>query len=465
MHTPRLTAVAVALAMGAPMAASANDSAEMEKIRAEIQQMRESYEARIQSLETRLKETGAGVDRAQETAQRAEATATAQSSQRSAANAFNPETSIILDGKYADRENVGERHLTGFMPVAHNHGGTDRGFSLNHTELVLSASVDNWLRGYANIALLDGAAEVEEAYFETLGLGHGFTVKGGRFRSGIGYMNEQHPHAWDFADNSLMYQALFGEGHIQDGVQAKWVAPTDLLIELGGEVGRGAEINGYSSNGAGTVSLFGHVGGDIGTSHAWRAGLSWLQAKAGARAFDGHDTNDVEVTGDLNGKSRVWIADFVYKWAPNGNPQYTNFKLQGEYFRRTEDGSLRCDDLDPANPSACSGGIADGTYQSSQSGWYLQGVYQFMPRWRAGLRYDRLQRGDVDLNGTDIGSTIASLADFDPRRTTAMVDFSPSEFSRLRLQYARDESMQGLDEHQWTLQYIMSLGAHGAHKF
>ena len=88
-----------------------------------------------------------------------------------------------------------------------------------------------------------------------------------------------------------------------------------------------------------------------------------------------------------------------------------------------------------------------------------------MPRWRAGLRYDRLQRGDVDLNGTDIGSTIASLADFDPRRTTAMVDFSPSEFSRFRLQYARDESMQGLDEHQWTLQYIMSLGAHGAHKF
>ena len=36
--------------------------------------------------------------------------------------------------------------------------------------------------------------------------------------------------------------------------------------------------------------------------------------------------------------------------------------------------------------------LAD-TYRSTQSGWYLQGVYQFLPRWRAGLRYDALDSG------------------------------------------------------------------------
>jgi hypothetical protein len=46
-----------------------------------------------------------------------------------------------------------------------------------------------------------------------------------------------------------------------------------------------------------------------------------------------------------------------------------------------------------------------------------------------------------------------------------MVDWNNSEFSRLRLQYARDRSMPGVTDNQITFQYIMSLGAHGAHKF
>jgi hypothetical protein len=52
----------------------------------------------------------------------------------------------------------------------------------------------------------------------------------------------------------------------------------------------------------------------------------------------------------------------------------------------------------------------------------------------------------------------------DPRRYSAMVDYSPSEFSRLRLQYNRDESQPTADD-QIYVQYIMSIGAHGAHKF
>jgi hypothetical protein len=52
----------------------------------------------------------------------------------------------------------------------------------------------------------------------------------------------------------------------------------------------------------------------------------------------------------------------------------------------------------------------------------------------------------------------------DPRRYSLMVDWSNSEFSRLRLQYTRDEA--GLrDDDQFGLQYILSIGAHGAHTF
>ena len=37
--------------------------------------------------------------------------------------------------------------------------------------------------------------------------------------------------------------------------------------------------------------------------------------------------------------------------------------------------------------------------------------------------------------------------------------------SRLRLQVARDQSRHGEPDNQVWLQYVMSLGAHGAHKF
>jgi hypothetical protein len=36
-------------------------------------------------------------------------------------------------------------------------------------------------------------------------------------------------------------------------------------------------------------------------------------------------------------------------------------------------------------------------YRSTQSGWYVQGVYQFRPRWRAGLRYDALDSGETGI--------------------------------------------------------------------
>ncbi len=46
-----------------------------------------------------------------------------------------------------------------------------------------------------------------------------------------------------------------------------------------------------------------------------------------------------------------------------------------------------------------------------------------------------------------------------------MVDWTPSEFSRFRLQYARNNTRPDFTDNEWFLQYILTLGAHGAHKF
>jgi hypothetical protein len=93
-----------------------------------------------------------------------------------------------------------------------------------------------------------------------------------------------------------------------------------------------------------------------------------------------------------------------------------------------------------------------------------------MPRWRVGYRYDQLNF-DTLSNGivnNALGPTATDfpvLASHSPTRNTLMFDWSPSEFSRLRLQFAQDKSRLGLTDNQVFLQYIYSLGAHGAHKF
>jgi hypothetical protein len=209
--------------------------------------------------------------------------------------------------------------------------------------------------------------------------------------------------------------------------------------------------------------LFAHVGDDIGASSSWRAGLSYLRTKSSERTYDDFDSSGAGITNSFSGKSSVWIADAVYKWAPGGNANYSNLKLQAEYFRRKETGALTYD----ASPQSTNS--ATGDYSSAQSGWYLQGVYQFQPRWRAGVRYDKLYSSSPDIGLVNSGALGAAdfpgLSSYNPSRTSLMLDFSPSEFSRLRVQFARDKSRSLETDNQIFLQYIMSLGTHGAHKY
>lgn len=452
----RPTLLVAALAVAFPAYADAD----LDALRADIQHMKQNYEARIQSLEARLQQAESLADNAAQknkTAQMA-----ADSSTASNNNAFNPEISLILQGSYANLKDIPERRISGFLPDG-AFPGTTRGFSLNETELIMSANIDPDFRGSMNLVLADGEVGIEEAWFQTLSLGNGFTLKGGRFRSNIGYQNEQHPHAWDFADNNLMTRALFGEAYGNDGLQLKWVAPTTLFTELGAEIGRGANFPGTdrNKNGIGSYALYGHVGGDIGDSHSWRGGVSYLSTRANERSGTLADFNEVGVNTTYTGNSKTWMADFVWKWAPNGNATVNSFKFAAELFRRSEDGNLSCDDLDPANSSLCTGGIADA-YRATQYGGYAQGVYQFMPRWRAGYRYDLLNPGSVDFGLNNVN---LPRPDYKPARHSLMADYSPSEFSRLRLQYSKDQSMQNQNENQLFVQYIYSLGSHGAHSF
>jgi len=434
----------LALALLLPVAAQANDSEEIEKLRAEIQQMKQNYEARIQTLETRLQQTESVAGQAEKTAE----TASIQASEKpTSTNAFNPDISLILSGLYANRTQDSDYHITGFQ-AGGEVGPGSRGFSLAESELGVYASVDPFFYGGLNLALAsDNSVAVEEAFVQTTSLPADFTLKAGRFFSSIGYLNDQHAHTWDFVDNPLAYQAFLGNQFGDDGVQVKWLAPTDLFVELGAEYGRGriAESEGRDKNGGSAGSFFGHVGGDVGVNNSWRAGLSYFDVSPENRESNDLDSMDAYVTNSFTGEDKIWMGDFVWKWSPNGNATDRSFKLQGEYLHRKEDGLLNTDD-----------------YTALQSGWYLQSVYKFMREWRTGLRYDQLNSGSVDYG---LNSSNLVDSDYDPKRLSWMVDYNPSEFTRIRLQFARDESRIDATDNQVFLQYQMSLGAHGAHRF
>lgn len=374
------------------------------------------------------------------------------------ANSFNPAISLILSGLYTNlSRDPANYRITGFpVPSAVDIGPGQRGFSLAESELGIYANIDPYFYGGLNYAMHpDDTASVEEAFIQTTALSGGVTMKAGRFFSGIGYLNAQHAHVWDFVDAPLAYQAFLGTQFGDDALQVKWLAPTELFLEFGAELGRGRPYPGSDrdKNGSGAGALFAHAGGDIGASHSWRAGLSVLDTSPRNRTLSETNLAGATVTDAFSGDSRLWIADFVWKFAPNGNPARTNFKLQAEYLRRHEDGQLTYDTTGVANTAA---------YDARQSGWYVQGIYQFMPRWRTGLRTEQLDHGTVDYSSNNAR---LPRSGFNPTRNSVMVDFNPSEFSRIRLQFARDESRQSVTDNQAFIQYQMSLGAHGAHQY
>lgn len=383
--------------------------------------------------------------------------------QTSEGKSLNPAISLIISGGLNEYKNDSNDYTISGLPLLGEAGLNDEGFALGEAELVMDSNIDDRFYGKATIALhQDGEeleVELEEAFFRTLTLPYGLTFQGGKFFSEIGYLNPVHGHAWDFVDAPLLYRGLFGRQLIDTGLQLTWLAPTEQYLQFGAEWLRG---NGRSDSsdfaGKNAITTFITTGGDFNRNSSWQLGVSGLFSGNGTVELGGHahGEGEAEADAELTGDTRLYGLDFVYKWALNGNPRSRNFKLQTELFRLQRDGDISINEPD---------GIEETTLNNDASGFYVQGIYQFMPKWRVGLRYDRLE---IDNNGSDaevLAEAGYEITDHNPNRVSAMLDYSHSEFSRLRIQLNSDRSNAASSDTQIYLQYIMSLGSHGAHRY
>jgi len=461
-----------ALLAASPLSAQTIDELrrEMREMRraydAELQRMRRDYETRLQNLETRAPPATAQpplqpgrapppdmttssmppASPAREwlsTPGRQPVQSVKATPPRTPANAssFNPAIGVVLDGRFAAFENVPNFYsIPGIQfPAAAGLGPV--GFGIGESEINFSANVDSVLYGQLTVALDGmGAASVEEAFFETLALPFGFTLKGGRFFSGFGYLNAVHRHAWDFADAALPYRAFLSNQYRDDGVQVRWVAPFPFFLEVGGEIFRGGNYpfdGGHTFAGSGGGFL--RVGDDINERMSWRLGLSHLRGRALARTTDGGAVT-------FQGVSHITALDAVFKWAPTGNAAEEHFRLQGELMYRED-----------------SGGLNGADFLSPGWGWYAQAVWRFLPSWEVGVRFDQVF---VENFGNAMADGTLLQGWGQPRgRQSAALTYYTSEFGRFRLQVNRDHSSGLLVDHQFFLQYTVSLGAHAPHRY
>ena len=217
-------------------------------LRAELQALKSEYSARVDALEARIQQLEAANAAAADATLAAARPHPPRRQNRApgapggSASAFNPAISLILGGSYTSTlaRSGGLEHGAASRRAGGEVGPGERSFNLGESELTFSASIDPYFSGQLTAAITgENEIEVEEAFVRTTALPDGFTARCGRFFSGFGYLNEVHAHAWDFVDQPLVYQAMFGGQFRQNGVQVKWLAPTDLFLEFGAETGNG----------------------------------------------------------------------------------------------------------------------------------------------------------------------------------------------------------------------------------
>lgn len=451
----------LACSMGVPAAVSAQSASqsEIDLLKQELSQIRNDYEQRIQQLEKRLDaaeqkaaatETSVESVAARQDEQALAPIAAAPGSSGGGSSRFNPAIGVVFQGQIWNSEvNPEDAFIPGF-PQGGEAGAIADGITLGETEINFTASVDDKFTARLTVPVVieDGEAgvELEEAWVETTALPGGLALLIGQHKANIGYLNTQHSHTWDFVDQPLPYKAFLGGQYSDTGVAARWLAPTDFYLELSGEINRGSAYpaGGDARNGFGAYAFHAKTGGDIGFSNSWLAGVSYLSGKS-----DERESGDEDEPLLFTGTTDLMMAEFVWKWAPNGNNRQRNFKFMAEYLWSNSDGDYT---------------LTDGQvlpYNVNQQGWYLQAIYQPLPRWRIGLRWDQL---NSDNPGNDFNNTQLMPMSDDPYRYSIMGDWSNSEFSRLRLQYIYDRSGL-LNDNQIGLQYIFSIGAHGGHTF
>jgi hypothetical protein len=332
---------------------------------------------------------------------------------------LNPDTSVNFLGLWQRGTGISnDRNQS-------NHNG----ITLQEVELHFSADVDPYVRAVALLAAeqedgsTDYGIEPEEVFLETISIPR-VTFKAGKFFTAFGKHNQLHRHAFPFIDAPLVHQQVLGDEALNDaGLSASALLPAPWYSELIAQAINGGNETLYGSGRSGNLS------GVVRLKNLW----------------DLHDDLTLEFglsgTGGKNVANRSSSAlgsDLTFKWRPSRGGKYRSVAwsteyLQGHHFVADPGGAaLAIEKL---------GGIASWIQYQFAQRWWIQGRFEYlgMPK-----------------------STLLPVR----KKQSALLAFTPSEFSGFRLQYDHlNDGPRGKTDHTIGLQFNVSIGAHPAHTY
>jgi hypothetical protein len=345
------------------------------------------------------------------------------------------------------------------------HDPSQRGFTVQNTEMVLDGAVDPYFRAQGNIVFQldnDGETivELEEAYLSSSSLPHNLQLKAGAYFSEFGRLNAQHPHTWDFVDQPLVNGRFLGpDGLRGPGARLSWLVPLGFYSEVFLSVQNGRGETALSFRNVPGDTMFGrpiedrpiHGAGDLLYVPRYAASIDLSDEQTlvfGVSAALGPNGTGSDVRTSLYG------ADLYWKWkAANAQAGFPFVKLQIEAMKRRYEAGASSLDTDG------DGEIDTVLPAETLDDWggYSQVLWGFRRGWVAGLRGDYLHGAD----GTAAEDPMTTRR----WRVSPNLTLYPTEFSKFRLQFNHDRLNDSRSEQSIWLQFEFLIGSHGAHKF
>ena len=450
----RIVAMVVAVLVGLPAWAAAQDA---EALRREIEQMRQQMQNAQREYQKTL---DALTERLQRLESRPQQAATAPIVVQAPPAPAPPSLTDLAKPRqpfslYGDRRqgqflldigvagdfvgNITQRNVE--KAQAGTFAGRENRFFPREIELALFGQIDPYARGEVRIEAAeefeDGARDLHlglaEAHLTLLTLPYGTQAKLGFMRNRFGLLNQLHMHDLPQIDRPNVLTRFLGEeGLRESGAEITWVPPLPFYLE--GLVG---VFNGDNEDAFGRSSLKAPL-----LTGRLRTFFEFLETSAIQLGVSG-------ASGETPDRRRSTLAgiDLKYKLVPEGW-RHALVTVAGEALYSNR----RLDVFDDA-------GVGERRTRD-RFGWYAYGEVQPWRRWLGGVRYDWTQ------------------FPVDPGREWAIqpyIAFLPSEFLRFRLAYKhtdRSHRVTGPDDRgsarvfdELLFQATFILGAHPAHPF
>lgn len=344
-------------------------------------------------------------------------------------NQFNPAFGLALDGVFSSQRDQRSQ------------------FDLRSAELSVSAAVDPFANLYAIVNATSDEVELEEAAIITTSLPYNLTARGGRFFANFGRLPHWHPHEYPVVEGFESIERFIGGESKADGAELIHLFRTPFFLQgtmgaynkIGADNqrleqtdkkgdgqtgGRGAEAMTYLGRLLSYAPISDTVGLDLGASYALTPRQFYIE---GVRV-DGQNT-----------QRHLAGADVTFRYEPAGADQQGRLLWGTEIFRNDE--RRLVDEAAIAS--------SDGSAYARKAAWggYSYLDYRLARRWSTGAFFDYAE---------DLTRRVEN-----DKHVGAMLNFLPSEFQRLRLQYSQARDNVGSPiNHQVFIQWFATVGAH-----